>query len=72
MILIEGLKFDDSNLKNYSKELRKKLNCSCSIVSNKDGKNALKLSSQNIDEIKKYLIEKLQIKKENIRIHGNI
>ena len=46
------------------------LSCSCSIVTEEE-KNILKLSSQNIDEIKKYLIERLQIDEEKIRLHGN-
>ena len=64
------MKIEEELLKNCSKELRKKLSCSCSI-SKKDGNNILKLSSSNVDEVKKYLIEKLGIKKENIRVHGD-
>lgn len=71
IITIEGLKFDEETLKHYAKSFRKSLNCSCS-VDKKDGLNILKLSSQNIDEVKKFLIEKIKIDESSIRTHGNV
>ena len=71
IITIEGLKFDEETLKTYAKNFRKSLNCSCS-VDKKDGLNILKLSSQNIDDVKKFLIEKIKIEESSIRTHGNI
>ena len=71
IITIEGLNFDEETLKNYAKSFRKSLNCSCS-VDKKDGLNILKLSSQNINDVKKFLIDKIKIEESTIRTHGNI
>ena len=46
------------------------LNCSCSVDKTDNGDLFLKLSSKDIDLIKKYLIEKLNIDKDLIRVHG--
>ena len=35
--MIEGLPEDKDKLKAYAKDLRKKLGCSCSVISEKDG-----------------------------------
>ena len=71
IITVEGLNFDEETLKTYAKSLRKTLNCSCS-VDTKDEMNILKLSSQNIDEVKKFLIDKIKIDESLIRTHGNV
>ena len=66
---IHGLDTDKENLKVYSKDLRKLLGCSCSI-SNEDDDIFLKLSTKDTNQIINYLIEKLNLKLENITIHG--
>lgn len=70
IITIQGLENDKDLLKKYSKDLRKILNCSCSVDKTDDGDYFLKLSSKDITLIQKYLIESLNIDKELIRIHG--
>jgi len=66
---IHGLDTDKENLKVYSKDLRKLLGCSCSI-SNEDDDIFLKLSTKDTNQIINYLREKLNLKLENITIHG--
>ena len=68
---IYGLGEDNELLKSYSKDLRKLINCSCSIDEDEESKKSfLKLSGKDTEKVCKYLIEKLKIKKENIRVHG--
>lgn len=67
---IHGLGNDKENLKVYSKDLRRLLGCSCSI-SNEDDELFLKLSTKDTTQIINYLKEKLQLKLENITIHGD-
>ena len=69
--LIEGLKNDKDLLKSYSKDLRKIMGCSCSVNLNEEtGSYQLKLSGKDIQNICKYLIDNLNIKVENIKVHG--
>ncbi len=51
--------------------MRKTLNCSCSVDKTDNDEYFLKLSSKEIDTIKKYLIERLNIEEDLIRVHGN-
>tara|TARA_B100000902_G_C27318915_1_gene923049 strand:+ start:3702 stop:4022 length:321 start_codon:yes stop_codon:yes gene_type:complete len=67
---IHGLGTDKENLKVYSKDLRKLLGCSCSI-SNEDDEIFLKLSTKDTTQIINYLREKIQLKLEDITIHGD-
>lgn len=67
---IHGLHFDKVILKNYAKDLRKLLGCSCSIDKDEQDEVYLKLSGKDTTKICQYLIEKLDIKKENIIVHG--
>ena len=69
--IICGLSNDESILKNYAKDLRKILGCSCSVDKNDETQKInLKLSGKDTQKICSYLIENLNIKKENIIIHG--
>ena len=70
IITIEGLGNDKDVLKNYAKQLRKILNCSCSVDSNAENNYFLKMSGKDLDEIKKFLTEKLNIDINLIRVHG--
>lgn len=68
---IYGLGEDNELLKSYSKDLRKLINCSCSIDNDEESNKCfLKLSGKDTEKVCKYLLEKLKIKKENIRVHG--
>ena len=68
---IYGLGEDNELLKSYSKDLRKLINCSCSIDEDEENKRSfLKLSCKDTEKVCKYLIEKLKVKQENIRVHG--
>jgi len=67
---IHGLEDDNEKLKIYSKDLRKLLGCSCSISVEGD-EQILKLSGKDTNTIVEYLTNKLEIKKENITIHGD-
>ena len=69
--IICGLSNDESILKNYAKDLRKILGCSCSLDKNNETQKInLKLSGKDTQKICSYLIENLNIRKENIIIHG--
>ena len=69
--IICGLSNDESILKNYAKDLRKILGCSCSLDKNDETQKInLKLSGKDTQKICSYLIENLNIRKENIIIHG--
>lgn len=69
---IHGLTDDKSKLKVYAKDLRKLLSCSCSLDKHDEtNETILKLSGKNTPKICSYLIEKLDVKKENIIIHGD-
>ena len=69
--IICGLSNDESILKNYAKDLRKILGCSCSLDKNDETQKInLKLSGKDTQKICSYLTEKLNIRKENIIIHG--
>jgi translation initiation factor SUI1 len=70
IITIQGLGNDKEILKGYAKQLRKILSCSCSIDTNEDNQYFLKMSGKDLDEIKKYLVEKLNIDINLIRVHG--
>lgn len=67
---IQGLSSNKIILKNYSKKLRKILNCSCSIAKDDDN-YFLKLSSKDVDKIISYLVNILEISKDNIKVHGS-
>jgi translation initiation factor 1 len=69
--MIEGLPEDKDKLKAYAKDLRKKLGCSCSVISEKDV-YILKLSGKDTGNIINYLTNNLDIKHEDITIHGDI
>lgn len=71
IITIEGLVNDKDILKKYAKALRKILNCSCSVDKKDEDIYFLKLSSKDLDVIKQFLIDKLNINKDLIRVHGN-
>ena len=69
---IHGLNCEKSSLKMYAKDLRKLLGCSCSIDTDDETQETiLKLSGKDTNKICTYLVEKLDIKKENIIVHGN-
>jgi len=69
---IHGLNYDKKNLKVYAKDLRKLLGCSCSLdTDDETNELILKLSGKDTAKICTYLVENLNIKKENIIIHGN-
>ena len=69
---IHGLNCDKNTLKIYAKDLRKLLGCSCSLDKDDETEQSiLKLSGKDTPKICTYLIEKLDIKKENIVVHGN-
>ena len=70
IITIQDLGNDKEILKGYAKQLRKILSCSCSIDTNEDNQYFLKMSGKDLDEIKKYLVEKLNIDINLIRVHG--
>jgi len=69
--MIEGLPEDKDKLKVYSKDLRKMLGCSCSVIGEKDV-YILKLSGKDTVNIINYLTNNLDIKREDITIHGDI
>jgi translation initiation factor SUI1 len=72
IITIEGLVNDKNILKKYAKDLRKILNCSCSVDKKKEEDiYFLKMSSKDLSVIKQYLIDKINIDKDLIRVHGN-
>jgi len=66
---IEGLCNDKDILKSYAKDLRKKIACSCCVDCD-NGNYFLKLSGKDVDAIKEYLINTLNIDEDKIRIHG--
>ncbi len=69
--IICGLNNDEEILKSYAKDLRKLLGCSCSLDKNHETQvTNLKLSGKDTQKICSYLIENLNIRKENIIIHG--
>ena len=69
---IHGLTDDKNKLKVYAKDLRKLLSCSCSLDKHDEtDETILKLSGKNTEKICSYLIENLEVKKENIVIHGD-
>ena len=69
---IHGLNCDKDTLKMYAKDLRKLLGCSCSLDKHEEtDETILKLSGKDTVTICNYLVENLNIKKENIVIHGN-
>lgn len=68
---IYGLGEDNELLKSYSKDLRKLINCSCSIDNDEEANKCfLKLSGKDTEKICRYLLDNLKIKKENIKVHG--
>ena len=67
---IHGLGDDKDKFKIYSKDLRKLLGCSCSISEDQD-ELILKLSGKDTIKITEYLVNNLDIKKENIVVHGD-
>lgn len=69
---IYGLGQDLESLKLYSKDLRKTIGCSCSVSTDDETDDQiLKLSGKDTINVIKYLTTKLNIKKENITIHGD-
>jgi translation initiation factor SUI1 len=68
---IHGLNFTKEELKKYAKDLRKLLGCACSLDTEDENDDIfLKLSGKDTSKICEYLIKNLEIKKENIIIHG--
>lgn len=69
---IYGLGQDLESLKLYSKDLRKTIGCSCSVSKDDESDDQiLKLSGKDTNNVIKYLTTKLNIKRENIAIHGD-
>ena len=71
--IICGLNNDEEILKSYAKDLRKLLGCSCSLDKNHETQETnLKLSGKDTQKICSYLIENLNIRKENIEEKKNL
>lgn len=61
--------YDKEKLKSILKELKKQLSCNGSITQS-DEEIVMKFSGDHRDDIKEYLLNKLNIDETNITVHG--
>jgi translation initiation factor 1 len=67
---IEGLEYDDDELKKMLKEMKKKFACNGTLIKDKELGNILQMQGDVRDQAKEYLMTNYNILDENIILHG--
>ena len=67
---IEGLEYEEDELKKMLKEMKKKFACNGTLIKDKEMGNIIQMQGDIRDQAKEYLMSQYNILDENIILHG--